>query len=229
MYFFALLNTNSFDAKLNFILDFIFTKKNILEIKKYKKKVNKYYNKSPDLLNILLNKDFLDEKEQIEKKETFNFIQNNFDKEINEFKFYNNIIDNNNEKSEFKICECLKEKEDEKEIENIYFPNLAFPKTNYLEYEFKMIEKENDNIFTIDLFENMLREINIAQSLIDVIGNYLRQKSQKNFLSYELFEEILKLLQINVKNTENEEYDKALLYYKNCIFYFYEIDKERYE
>ena len=34
MYFFALLNTNSFDAKLNFILDFIFTKKNILEINK---------------------------------------------------------------------------------------------------------------------------------------------------------------------------------------------------
>ena len=31
MYFFALLNTNSFDAKLNFILDFIFTKKAILE------------------------------------------------------------------------------------------------------------------------------------------------------------------------------------------------------
>ena len=105
----------------------------------------------------------------------------------------------------------MKEKEDEKEIENIYFPNLALPKTNYLEYEFKMIEKENDNIFTIDLFENMLREINIAKSLIDVIGNYLRQKSQKNFLSYELFEEILKLLQINVKNTENEEYDKALI------------------
>ena len=211
MYFFALLNTNSFDAKLNFILDFIFTKKNILEINKYKKKVNKNYNKSPVLLNILLNKDFLEEKEQIEKKETFDFIKNNFEKEINDFKFYTNIIDNENDKKEFKICDCLKEKEDEKDLENIYFPNITMPKPNYLEYEFKMIEKENDNIFTIDLFENMLREINIAQSLIDVIGNYLRQKSQKNFLNYELFEEILKLLQINVKNTDNEEYDKALI------------------
>ena len=78
MYFLAILNTNSFDAKLNFILDFIFTRKNTLDIKKYKKKVNKYYNKSTDLLNILLNKDFLDEKEKIEKKETFNFININF-------------------------------------------------------------------------------------------------------------------------------------------------------
>ena len=209
MYFFAILNTNSFDAKLNFILDFIFNKKDVLDIKKYKKKVNKYYKKSPLLLNILLSKDLLNLKEQIQKSEVFNYIQINFNKEINEFKFYtNNDINNNNE---FNICECMKEKEDEKEIENIYFPKLNLPKINYLEYEFKMIEKENDNFFTIDLFENMLREINIAQSLIDVIGNYLRQKSQKNFLNYELFEEVLKLLQINVKNTDNEEYDKALI------------------
>ena len=80
---------------------------------------------------------------------------------------------------------------------------------NYLEMQFKMIEKENDNIFTIDLFESMLKEINISQSLIDIIGNYLRQKSQKNFLSYELFAEVLKLLQINVKNIDNEDYNKA--------------------
>ena len=68
MYFFALLNTNSIDAKLNFILDFIFTKKNILDVKKYKKKVNKYYKESPVLQNILLNNDLLNSKEQIEKK-----------------------------------------------------------------------------------------------------------------------------------------------------------------
>ena len=209
MYFFALLNTNSLNAKLNFILDFIFNKKDILDKKKYKKKVNKYYNKTPFLLNILLNKDLLDIKEQLEKKEVFNFIKINFSKEINNFKLYtNNNIDNRNE---FLICKCLKKKEEEKEIENIYFPKLVLPKNNLLEYEFKLIEKENDNIFTIDLFEKMLKEINIAQSLIDVIGNYLRQKSQKNFLNYDLFEEVLKLLHINFKNTDNEEYDKALI------------------
>ena len=55
----------------------------------------------------------------------------------------------------------------------------------------------------------MLKEINVAQSLIDVIGNYLRQKSQKNFLSYELFEEVLSLLKIPLNNTDNEKYIKT--------------------
>ena len=210
MYFFALLHTNSLDAKLNLILDFIFTKKNILDINKYKKKVNKYYNNSTVLKNILLNQDLLYSKEQIEKKETFNYIKTNFDKEINNFKFYTNIYNiKNKDNSELKFCKCLQEKDEEKLTDNIYLPNINnMPKKNYyLEMEFKLIEKENENIFPIDLFENMLKEINIAQSLIDVIGNYLRQKSQKNFINYDLFEEVLSLLHINTKG-DDEEYNK---------------------
>jgi len=95
MYFLAILNTNSFDAKLNFILDFIFTRKNTLDIKKYKKKVNKYYNKSPALLNILLNNELLSSKEQIGKEEIFNFIKNTSGKAINNFKFYTNTFNIN--------------------------------------------------------------------------------------------------------------------------------------
>ena len=157
MYFLAILNTNSFDAKLNFILDFIFTRKNTLDIKKYKKKVNKYYNKSPVLLNILLNNELLSSKEQIGKEEIFNYIKNTSGKAINNFKFYTNTFNINSieNKDEFKFCECLKEKNEEKEAENIYFPNINIPKINYLEMQFKMIEKNNDNIFTIDLFESM--------------------------------------------------------------------------
>ena len=211
LYFFALLKTDSIDAKINFILDFIFTKKSILDISKYKKKVNKYYNKSSVLIKILLDSDLINLKEHIEKKEAFNYIKTKFEKEINDFKFYNNSynVDKNNNKFEFTICECLKDKDDEKLTDNIYVPNLTnMPKKNYyLEFEFKLIEKENDNIFPINLFENMLKEINISQSLIDVIGNYLRQKSQKNFINYDLFEEIFSLLQINVK-TDDEQYNK---------------------
>ena len=207
MYFFALLHTNSFDAKLNFILDFIFSKKNTLNVDKYKKKVNKYYNNSTVLLNILLNKNLLNTKEQIQKKDVFNFIKLNFSNEINNYELYTNEY-NLEEKDEFKFCQCMKEKNSEKVLKNIYFENIAFPKQKNLEIEFRLIEKENDNIFTIDLFESMLKEINIAQSLIDVIGNYLRQKSQKNFLSYELFEEVLTILKIPLKNNDIEKYNK---------------------
>ena len=211
MYFFALLNTNSFDAKLNFILDFIFTKKTILEKNKYKKKVNKYYSKSDVLLKILLNNNLLNSKEQIDKKEVFDYIKNNFFNEINNYKFYTNINQLNDKKdnNDFNLCKCIQNKIEDKNQDNIYSPNITFPKQNYLELQFKLIEKENENIFTIDLFENMLKEINVAQSLIDVIGNYLRQKSQKNFLSYELFEEVLSLLKIPLNNTDNEKYIKT--------------------
>ena len=91
MYFFALLNTNSFDAKLNFILDFIFTKKNIIDKVKYTKKVNKYYGKSPILLTILLNENIINSKKQIDKKDVYDYIQNNAYKQINDYKFYNDI------------------------------------------------------------------------------------------------------------------------------------------
>ena len=50
--------------------------------------------------------------------------------------------------------------------------------------------------FPISLFEDMLKEINVKQSLIDVIGNFLRQKSQKTFIGFELFKEILSIITI---------------------------------
>ena len=53
-YFYALLRTDSFKAKLNFILDFIFYKSNKLDKNTYIYRVAKYYNKSPTLFNILI-------------------------------------------------------------------------------------------------------------------------------------------------------------------------------
>ena len=42
----------------------------------------------------------------------------------------------------------------------------------------------------------MLKEINVKQSLIDVIGNFLRQKSQKTFIGFELFKDTDQRLKI---------------------------------
>ena len=53
-YFYSLLITTSFEAKLNFLLDFIFIKKDKLPKDKYVKKVIKYFGKSPQLLKIFL-------------------------------------------------------------------------------------------------------------------------------------------------------------------------------
>ena len=48
-YFYSLLNTASYEAKLNFLLDFIFIKKEKLPKEKYIHKFQKYFNGSPTL------------------------------------------------------------------------------------------------------------------------------------------------------------------------------------
>ena len=47
----------------------------------------------------------------------------------------------------------------------------------------KTLMRKNNEVFPIKLFEDMLREIDINPSLIEIIGNYLRLKSQKTFFS----------------------------------------------
>ena len=55
-YFYSLLVTPSFEAKLNFLLDFIFIKKNKLPKEKYIHKVNIYFENSKLLTDIFLDK-----------------------------------------------------------------------------------------------------------------------------------------------------------------------------
>ena len=224
LYFFTLLNTDSFDAKLNFLLDFIFCKKNKLDKNKYIHKVNKYYKQSKILYNILLNENLINKFDIFEKESIFEYIKANYYNEINEYKLYDkdNILlkTNNNEiedeknnniiniyNNELKFCNCLNKKivNSSSSQSNINISTNKKIKYKFLDKEFKKIESMNGNIFPIILFENMLKEINVIQSLIDVIGNYLRQKSQKCFLNYDLLEELLSLLQIN---NINEEYNK---------------------
>jgi hypothetical protein len=73
-----------------------------------------------------------------------------------------------------------------------------------LEGEFRNIEKMNDGIFPISLFEDMMREINVDDGLIEIIGNYLRKKTKKSFFNFNLFKEILSLL------TSDETHQKKI-------------------
>ena len=227
IYFFALLSTDSFKAKLNFLLDFIFYKKNKLNKDKYIYKVLKYYQQSTVLINILLNNDLLQNFEVFQKGEVYNYIKNNFYNEINDYKLFddenseikniNNEIENENNiiniyDKKFKYCNCLNNNKIQINFSNTnsnYKLNSKL-KYKYLEKEFKRIENENEHIFPIILFENMLKEINVLQSLIDIIGNYLRQKSQKNFFNFDLFEELLSLLCIKTYIHIDDEDDENI-------------------
>ena len=298
LYFYAILNTSSAQAKLDFILDFIFSEKKKVEKDEYILNIKKYLYNSDILLKIFLDEKILKKKienggggaERIKREDVYNFVMKNYSEEIINYKLFkkreinyqendavtvsdnqnllssdtqqqniviqnksskliieesifessskneNGIINNkddtlviNTEMSknnmnnhnnssisnipEVKEDEKEKEKEKEKdkdkettiqkeksEGKNIIPQNKKiididkFNKDEKLKKSFQRIIKEENGVFPISHFENMLKEINVIQSLIDIIGNFLRQKSQKTFINFQNFKEILNLI-----------------------------------
>ena len=208
VYFFAILSSNSFQVKMNFLLDFIFTKKNKLEKSKYKKRVLKYYQQSEVLTNALLNEKLIQNADIIQREDVYNFNKNNNYDEISQYSLYINNASDINIDDDFKFCNCStsNKRRLNYSTSSYNYRIISNNKLNYLENEFERIQYENGNIFPIALFENMLKDINVIQSLIDIIGNYLRQKSQKNFINYNLFVEIISLFQFDTDiDTDNNE------------------------
>ena len=72
-------------------------------------------------------------------------------------------------------------------------------KNKYEEYKSK-----NNGIFPLSLLKNMLEEIHIIQSLIDLIINYIEKKTQKGICTFELFKEVLYILSIDLDEKENK-------------------------
>ena len=265
LYFYALLNTTSLDVKTNFILDFIFVRKDSVIKDKYINKIKMYFYNSGILEKILLSDDIINTSKEnnnkIKRDFVFNYIIDNFSEEMNNYdllKDSNNITENtivtntnnniissssknnnpqttpnkNNKGKE----ELISDNESVLLLKNNLANNNSFFSSKEEESKNSLIENEqiketktkstsknkfdklkisfrkmtsDSGILPISLFEDMLKEINVIQSLIDIIGNFLRQKSQKTFISFELFKEILYLItipdiNIDIKSTVND-------------------------
>ena len=190
-YFYALLYTNNIEAKLQFLLDFIFIKENKLKQESYIKKVNKYFKNSKMLLKLFLKDEFITntkiEREYIYNQikvnhisiiENFHFLQKKIEKEKKD-----NTLINNNDDSQGSIlilnanvtdCGCMSSRNNNSFNKNNTLVPIKYKQYDKLEREFQNIEKMNNGIFPIKVLENMLKEINVNESLIEVIGNYLR-------------------------------------------------------
>ena len=229
-YFYSLIQTTSTEAKINFLLDFIFIKKDKLPKEKYIKKVLKYFDKSHFLQSIFLDQKIL-EKEKQERNNVYKFIILNKLEEIKNYTLYKNesmnLIendDNDNNDNNSKNILLLKTKTTSKKYNNSYpieyhFENkkkqnynhtntlnlmpIKWEKYDYLKKEFEDYEKKNNGIFTISLFEEMLKEINVNPSIIRIIGSYLTLKTKKTFFNFDLFKEILILLTHEESNNYN--------------------------
>ena len=219
-YFYALLKTKSIDAKINFLLYFIFEKNTELESSVYISLVKKYYINSHPLYEIFLNNNIIINR-VIEKKNVFEFIKNNFKQRIENYVFnkelsiYSNIdleeekiIDNNHKILSLpkNTCICLTKKNN-----NIYFSTDFYSinaslmnRYDSLKIKFEEYKSKNNGIFPLSLVRKMLKEIHIIPSLIDLITNYIEKKTQKGICTFELFKEFLTILTIELEGEESE-------------------------
>ena len=223
-YFYALLNTISFEAKLNFLLDFIFIKKEKLPKEKYIKKINKYFLNSELLTDIFLDKELIEKASNLTRDDVYSFIEKKYKKELKGYPLYiknktlnqfliKNSSTNSKENSEINIEDnnntlilinnTQSNENSNTSINSVKIAFLKNEKYDNLSGEFKNIEKRNNGVFPISLFEDMLREIRIDDEMIKMIGDYLRKKTKKSFFNFELLKEILLIL-IPEDNTNKE-------------------------
>ena len=227
-YFYSILNTSSFEAKLKFLLDFIFIKKNKLPKDKYVHKVKKYFKGSDFLQNIFLNPNIIS-KEKPDLDNVYNYLRNNFAQDLNNYPLYktpfdmslNNDLeddDNNSKnilllKSRTSISKSGENHSNEKKKKtllnsvnnantNILLSSKLMNKYENLKSEFQDYEKTNNGVFSISLFEEMLNEINVNPIIIKIIVNYITQKSKKTILNFDIFKEVMILL--SQDNTLND-------------------------
>ena len=96
LYFYAILNTSSAQAKLDFILDFIFSEKKKVEKDEYILNIKKYLYNSDILLKIFLDEKILKKKienggggaERIKREDVYNFVMKNYSEEIINYKLF---------------------------------------------------------------------------------------------------------------------------------------------
>ena len=237
-YFYALLNTSSFSAKINFLLDFIFIKKDKLSKEKYINKIYKYFNGSKLLTRVFLDEQLMQNSSNFKRENIYSFIEKNYKKDLQDYALYinkkslsfpenkNNLNNDNNDNINV-------EENDNNENTAIMNQNASINSVNIeilknqqyesLSDEFKNIEKRNNGIFPISLFEDMLKEINVNEILIEIIGDFLKKKSKKSFFNFDLFKELLSLLipeEINQKKYYKEIITRIFIiiaYPKNYI------------
>ena len=208
-YFYALLITSSFEAKLNFLLDFIFINNDNLQKNKYINKVNKYFFGSELLKNIFLDQKLL-KNEIFSRQDIYSFIEKEYKKKLENYSLYKikkenlnksneniniNSEENDNNENTLILMNNNNSKENSNDTNNSIDISIVKNKSyEALEGQFKNIEKKNNGIFPISLFEEMLKEINVDDVLIEIIGDYLRKKTRKSFFNFEIFKEVLSLL-----------------------------------
>ena len=202
--------------KKSFILSYILLDENIINtdiIEKSKLFAFIKDNFKEEIENYQLNKeicDFIVEPEEMKKKEEKTMNENKNDKK----KHYNVMKKNFNKCTlnyEINYCLCMDQKNSLMSSMDFYRMNSTFyNQFNSLKGKFEEYKKLNNGFFPITLLEDMLKEINIIPSLIDLINNFISKKALKEIISFELFKEVLSILAIPLDDDEDKERNKQI-------------------
>jgi hypothetical protein len=188
-HFYALFRTNNTEAKVNFIAALIFPCKETKPQCDYLYSSELVFKDSPEMLSYLLASHFLKKITDKNNKVTRENFMKNFivvyRKELEAFNFLKlySYTNTKNSKDKFEedlnalVCGCflLDNKNGQNENNSIY---------DKMEYEFHRMEKVNGGVFTIQILEKMLVEIDISQPLINYLISYLKRKTEKVKLTF---------------------------------------------
>lgn len=175
-----------YEGKVAFLSDLIFSDKTSKPLSKYVRRITLMLNHADDLKHNLLQSEFYqkfwDKNSNLVVKEGFvNSLTKNYQKYMSKFSFSEY---QDKDKVYLKIgCKCyLKKKQINKSNSSV--PAIGQSSETMFQYdqmedEFRRKEKLNDGIFTIQLFEKMLNDIDLDTKLTNHITTYLKRKTEK--------------------------------------------------
>lgn len=195
--FYSIFYNNINDnAKTIFLADLIFSKKQAIKLSKYVERIVLMFKKADNIQKMFLDKQFYSKFQSKEnnllQKDGFIALLNtsvlsNF---IRQFNFINYA--DTNKKYLKQLCNCYKIKNIQQDtinnkkqssssingkIKDINKPIEDY--LNIMEEEYKKVEIRNDGLFTIQMFERMLNEVDCDKRLSNALLNYIKRKTEK--------------------------------------------------
>jgi hypothetical protein len=76
-----------------------------------------------------------------------------------------------------------------------------------MEYEFKLIERNNNGVFPIYYLENIFKELDLHSKLSSLIISYIKKKTQKSYIDFSNFKQLIQKFSEPTENLSDILFD----------------------
>jgi ubiquitin C-terminal hydrolase len=201
-YFYALMLTKMVQPKIHFFGELIFGEKSHKHVDRYIYRVGLIF--PQEWKTKLTGKEFISkicEKGNLSKISKDNFFKvmgSFYDIPLINFEFLKNLNLPNAKKNNLRkfdknkislTCDCYSQLDSKSQQKSSNDLNeFLYDK---METEFRRMEKLNDGLFTIQMFDKILNDLEVNSKLISPISLYLKRKTQRNFIDFKTFKTFL--------------------------------------